>query len=442
MRGSYRPGLDVDDLLGTIARLLRSQRGADGLICRYLADLADGLIRWPGLILEHGGVDQLARCKLGLTRRASRERIRVGKALRKLPALYSALMAGDLPYSRVREVTRVACPSNEQQWLKAARELSMRRLEQRVKAAGGRSAVRAPVRAAAPAGSAAPAGAPRSTATLPELVMFGSLQPSGKSNSRTVCLPERVWVLLERAMLGARERCAHPLTDVEAVEHVLIAALSQESGQSGAGVLAVGGSASSATQSGSGRSTTETAISGTAAEARSAAEGGMPSDDPLVAEGGMPSDDPLVAEGGVPSDDPWVAEGGLVTEPVTANEEGRAMESGDTTQSGSSDESREGVGRPGRRRAPLSSDARLLLTLIENGRDLNLATLGMQTGMPLPRLIEALSDLELSRRVQRDLLGFYEAKPGPGDGDSPFREASGCAAANPRSQHRSTNVGR
>src|SRR5688572_30696799 len=103
MTESYRRGLGADELLRVVARLLRMQRRADGLICSYLADLADGLIRWSTFVLVYGDVYQLARYKLGLSLRSSRERVRVGRALRQLPILRSALMAGDLPYSRVRE---------------------------------------------------------------------------------------------------------------------------------------------------------------------------------------------------------------------------------------------------------------------------------------------------------------------------------------------------
>lgn len=54
----------------------------------------------------------------------------------------------------------------------------------------------------------------------------------------------------------------------------------------------------------------------------------------------------------------------------------------------------------------LSADARLLLDLIATGGDWNLATLGVVTEMPHSRLAEAVVDLELSRLVRRDVMGF------------------------------------
>lgn len=72
-----------------------------------------------------------------------------------------------------------------------------------------------------------------------------------------------------------------------------------------------------------------------------------------------------------------------------------------------------------RQRPPLSPDAEQLLELIQGDRTWNAATLCAETGMPVPTLIRALTDLEFDRRVYRDPMGFYEAAP-----NDPFREAS------------------
>src|SRR6187200_213576 len=202
-KDTYRGALDVDELLRVVARLLRKQRRFDGLICRYLADLADGLVRWPGLLLAYGDVYQLAHYRLGLSLRSSRERIRVGRALRELPRLFSALMAGDVAYSRVREVTRVARPDTERQWLQAARELSMRHLERCIVEAGGRRNARAAAES----------------------------KPLDRDGlwMRSLGLPRHVCVLLEEAMKGARSLSPKRLTDMEALESVARAALAQQS---------------------------------------------------------------------------------------------------------------------------------------------------------------------------------------------------------------------
>jgi hypothetical protein len=83
----------------------------------------------------------VARCELGLGVRKTRERIRIGRALRELPAIEEAFVGGEISFSRAREVTRVATPDDEQHWLDAARSLPMRTLERRVVQAGGDSDV-------------------------------------------------------------------------------------------------------------------------------------------------------------------------------------------------------------------------------------------------------------------------------------------------------------
>src|SRR5688500_10419201 len=140
MTEQYRSFLDGNELLNQLGRLVVAQRQADRLICRYLSALADGLGMWPHLAMAYGDVYRLVRARLGFSTRSIRERIRVGRALRKLPLLDAALMSGRLTYSKVREVTRVADPGTERVWLEAARRLSMRALELQVgEARGGRS---------------------------------------------------------------------------------------------------------------------------------------------------------------------------------------------------------------------------------------------------------------------------------------------------------------
>src|SRR6187200_1028409 len=140
----YRAALTVDELMGRLKRLLLMHDRADRLICRYLADVADGMSEWSVLVMEYGGVVEMIRARLGLTRKSIRERIRVGRALRALPELDAALTSGRLTYSRVREVTRVATPADEWLWLEAARALSMRALERRVSLASDRPRSRPP----------------------------------------------------------------------------------------------------------------------------------------------------------------------------------------------------------------------------------------------------------------------------------------------------------
>ena len=68
----------------------------------------------------------------GCSRREARERFRVAAALGELPALDAALRAGELCWSAVRELTRVATDDTEREWLDAARGCTARQIERMV----------------------------------------------------------------------------------------------------------------------------------------------------------------------------------------------------------------------------------------------------------------------------------------------------------------------
>jgi hypothetical protein len=129
----YHPELATPELIIQIRRLLAAERRVGRLVCRYLADLADRIHgqRDRGL-LAYVDEFQAAACFFELGAREVRERVRIGRALRELPQIESAFIAGELSYSRVREVTRVAQPDTELAWLACARDLDMRTLERRV----------------------------------------------------------------------------------------------------------------------------------------------------------------------------------------------------------------------------------------------------------------------------------------------------------------------
>src|SRR5881227_712903 len=59
--------------------------------------------------------------RVGLEMRAARERVRVARALGTLPRLAQALARGELSYSKVRALTRIATPETEERLLKVGR---------------------------------------------------------------------------------------------------------------------------------------------------------------------------------------------------------------------------------------------------------------------------------------------------------------------------------
>ena len=61
----------------------------------------------------------------------------MAEALASLPALERALSSGEISWSAVRELTRVAVRETEHEWLELARDKTLRQLEQML--AGKRS---------------------------------------------------------------------------------------------------------------------------------------------------------------------------------------------------------------------------------------------------------------------------------------------------------------
>jgi len=195
----YRAGLATGELIAELLRLLGIERGAERLVCRYLADLADRIQRRRGLALT-SRADELraARGCFGLGPREARERVRIGRALRQLPEIERALVDGELSYSRVREITRVATAGTELEWLELARQLDMRSLERRV---------------ARTMTGAEDAPAPEAAGARARRVTFE--------------LSEEAWSLLERALEAARAGRAS-CSDGEALEVVARVALSAQ----------------------------------------------------------------------------------------------------------------------------------------------------------------------------------------------------------------------
>src|SRR5688572_8187277 len=68
----------------------------------------------------------------GLRRRATEEKLRVAGALEELPELTEALRSGELNWSAVRELSRVAVPETESVWIAVARQKTAREVERMV----------------------------------------------------------------------------------------------------------------------------------------------------------------------------------------------------------------------------------------------------------------------------------------------------------------------
>ena len=72
------------------------------------------------------------RCGIGMN--AAREKIRVAHALKPLPCISAAFASGELSFSKVRAVTRIADPENEKELLDLARYATAAQVEKLVRA--------------------------------------------------------------------------------------------------------------------------------------------------------------------------------------------------------------------------------------------------------------------------------------------------------------------
>ncbi len=58
--------------------------------------------------------------RLGWSPHTARERLRVAHVLEDLPRLSAALERGEVSYSKIRAITRVATPDSDAEWLNIA----------------------------------------------------------------------------------------------------------------------------------------------------------------------------------------------------------------------------------------------------------------------------------------------------------------------------------
>jgi hypothetical protein len=79
-----------------------------------------------------GSVLEYLERVLGYGPRLAKERLRVAEALSQLPALRTCLANGELAWSAVRELSRVATPLTEAEWIAAARRKTVRQIEEMV----------------------------------------------------------------------------------------------------------------------------------------------------------------------------------------------------------------------------------------------------------------------------------------------------------------------
>ncbi len=108
------------------------QRGAEHRLAVLLAEVADtGGFR----LLGYASIEQYAMAALELTSRVARDLLRIGRSMPELPRLNAALAAGEVDWTKAREVVRVATAETDASWTERAQTMSARVIEREVAAA-------------------------------------------------------------------------------------------------------------------------------------------------------------------------------------------------------------------------------------------------------------------------------------------------------------------
>jgi len=124
---------------GVAAREAATSRRVDEL-ASLSAHLSAATARWLELVWEmqeegdSGDLQAFLAWRCGVTGREAREFLRVAEALRELPATRAAFARGELTFSKVRALTRVATGSSEEGLLELAGALTASQLERALRA--------------------------------------------------------------------------------------------------------------------------------------------------------------------------------------------------------------------------------------------------------------------------------------------------------------------
>ena len=120
------PPSEVDRRLVAAARV---HRRVESVLCFYLQEVEN-----RRLYLKYGFASTVdyARERIGFEDRKTRYLVKMAERFEELPRLEKAFRRGDIPWTKAREVVKVATPKTEAKWLDRCQSMSNRQLEQEV----------------------------------------------------------------------------------------------------------------------------------------------------------------------------------------------------------------------------------------------------------------------------------------------------------------------
>ena len=104
-------------------------RRVESVLCFYLQEVEN-----RRLYLKYGFASTVdyARERIGFEDRKTRYLVKMAERFEELPRLEKAFRRGDIPWTKAREVVKVATPKTEAKWLDRCQSMSNRQLEQEV----------------------------------------------------------------------------------------------------------------------------------------------------------------------------------------------------------------------------------------------------------------------------------------------------------------------
>ena len=124
--------LDPHQLHARLVAAAKAHRAATGAMAVGLADSADTR---AFVTFGYATLVDYAVAELDLTPREARDLLGLGRRIRGLPAITAALDAGEIRWTKAREIARVAVRDTERAWLRRVGEVNSRTLEAEVAAA-------------------------------------------------------------------------------------------------------------------------------------------------------------------------------------------------------------------------------------------------------------------------------------------------------------------
>ncbi|MEX2529514.1 MAG: DUF222 domain-containing protein, partial [Gemmatimonadota bacterium] len=126
-------GLNDDDFVHELgSRIVRLAAHSAALEYRLLVLIAEFDRREAWAAEGYRDCADWLEMYTGMSRITARERVRMARKLAELPRISESMSRGELSYSKVRALVRVATPENEAELLPMAAESTARRLEKEV----------------------------------------------------------------------------------------------------------------------------------------------------------------------------------------------------------------------------------------------------------------------------------------------------------------------